>query len=77
MYTIYLYIKPFKDQRLLYELPGLTFIAFIYSVRFSEKAAVFPYASLIGFYNEDGVCLLRGTYWKFKYISGYFSNFCG
>jgi len=47
--TIYHYIKPFEDQRLLYEPPGLTFIVYIFSVRFSEKAVVFPYTSLIGF----------------------------
>jgi len=25
---------------------------------------------LTGFYNQDGVCLLRGTDWIFKYNSG-------
>jgi len=27
--------------------------------------------SLTGFYNRDGVCLLRGTDWVFKYNRGY------
>jgi len=27
-----------------------------------------------GFYNRDGVCLLRGTDWVFKYISGLNKN---
>jgi len=37
-----------------------------------NKQRLFPYTALTdGFwYNRDGVCLLRGTDWVFKYDSG-------
>ena len=31
-----------------------------------NKQRLFPYTTLIGFCNRDGVCLLRGTDWIFK-----------
>ena len=32
-----------------------------------NKQRLFPYTALTGFYNQDGVCLLRGTDWIFIY----------
>jgi len=38
-----------------------------------NKQRSFPYTTLTDwFFNRDGVCLLRGTSWIFKYNSGYF-----
>jgi hypothetical protein len=33
-----------------------------------NKQRLFPYTTLTGLYNRDGVCLLRGTGWVFKYV---------
>ena len=34
---------------------------------YQNKERLFPYIYMSGFYNRDGVCLLRGTDWIFKY----------
>jgi hypothetical protein len=37
------------------------------SVWISEQTAILQYTALTGFYNRDGVCLLRGREWIFHY----------
>jgi hypothetical protein len=40
-----------------------------------NKQPLFPYTALtVGLYNREGVCLLCGTDWVFKYNSGRFSR---
>jgi len=42
----------------------------VFCVGSQNKQRLFPYTTLTGFYNRDGVCLLRGTDWVFKQNSG-------
>ena len=40
-------------------------------VRHNSRIAEYMSLYSIGFYNQEGVCLLRGTDWIFKYNLGY------
>ena len=52
-------------------LPTQSIYGFCVDLR--KKQRLFPYTTLTGFYKRDGVCLLRGTEWKFKQISYFLS----
>jgi len=46
---------------------------YVFCVDLKTNIDYFPTQhSLTGFYNGDGVCLLRGTNWSFKYNTGFF-----
>jgi hypothetical protein len=47
----------------------LTQCIYVFCVDF-RTAIFFPSTALTGCYNRDGVCLLRGTDWDFKYNPG-------
>jgi len=52
-----------------YVLP--TQCIYVFCVDLRTNSHYFPIQHyLTGFYNRDGVCLLRGTDWVFKYNSG-------
>ena len=44
-----------------------THCIYVFSVDLRTNSDYFP---MIGFYNKEGVCLLCGTDWTFKYNSG-------
>ena len=77
-------IWPFEAQWLLYVPPGLTFnnctlcphciYVFCIYLRTNSDLCHLQH-KLIGFYNTDAVCLLRGTDWIFIYNSGQFQWF--
>jgi len=52
-----------------YVLPTQLYLCVMYGSE--NKQRLLPYTALpAGFYNRDGVCLLRGTDWIFEYNSG-------
>ena len=67
-----IYTTGFNIQQ-FYVLP--THCIYVFYVDLRTNSDYFPIQhQLTGFYNWDGVCLLRGTDWVFKYSSGQLSS---
>ena len=55
--------------------PHSVFMCFVWIWGQTAIISLYSIDWLVGFYNWDGVCLLRGTAWVFIYKSAYFQSF--
>ena len=82
MKWIHLTVNPFNPQRLLYIPPGLTFTDSTFCLRCvfmtlyeSQIVTVSLYSiNCLVFCKREGMCLLSGTDWIFRYNAGQFSS---